>query len=351
MESYLTNRKQYVEINETKSDLLNLTTGVPQGSILGPLLFIIYINDTALSSSLFDFIIYADDTTLSTTIEIVYNKSQGSNVDIDLNLELDNISDWLKLNKLSLNVKKCKYMIFHTTQRKVNNLELKIDNIFIERVYEFNFLGLNINENLNWKTHINKIAHKLSKSIGILNKLKHFLPLRTKVLLYSSLILLHINFCILAWGHKCERIIKLQKKVLRIITLSKYNSHTEPIFKKLKLLKVSDILKLQELKFYYKFTNNKLPYYLQNLPIKPNTHIHSHATRSQHDIHLIKTKHEYAKNCIRVNLPKVINSTPIEILEKVNTHSLQGFSGYVKLKFIESYQESCLIPNCYICNR
>ena len=351
LESYLSNRKQYVEINETKSESLTLTTGVPQGSILGPLLFIIYINDIAQASRLFDFIIYADDTTLSTTLEIVLNESQNVDVSIILNSELNAISDWLKLNKLSLNVKKSKYMIFHTTKRKKNDLELIIDNTKIERVHEFNFLGLMLNENLNWKNHINKISNKVSSTIGILNKLKHFLPLKTKVLLYNSLILSHLNFGILAWGYECVRIAKLQKKAVRIITLSKYNAHSEPILKKLKLLKVEDILRLQELKFYYKLKNNKLPHYLQSLPIKPNTDTHSHATRTRHDIHLNKTFHDYAKNCVRINLPKIVNNTPIEIIEKVETHSLHGFSVYIKKKIIETYVESCTTPNCFTCNQ
>ena len=196
-----------------------------------------------------------------------------------------------------------------------------------------------------------KISNKISRTVGILNKLKHFLPLKTKVLLYNSLILSHLNFGILAWGYECERIAKLQKKVIRIITTSKYNAHSEPILKKLKLLRVGDILRLQELKFYYKFKNNKLPQYLQNLPIRPNTDMHNHATRTRHDIHLNKTYHEYAKNCIRINLPKIVNSTPIEILEKVDSHSLHGFSGYIKTKIIDSYADSCTTPNCFTCNQ
>ncbi len=87
-----------------------------------------------------------------------------------------------------------------------------IDNTKIERVYKLNFLGLTLNENLNWKNHINKISNKISKTIGILNKLKHFLPLKTEILYYNSLILSHLNFVILDWGYKCERIVKLQIK-------------------------------------------------------------------------------------------------------------------------------------------
>ncbi len=98
--------------------------------------------------------------------------------------------------------------------------------------------------------------------MGVLNKLKHFVPLNARVMIYNSLIFSHINYCILAWGYRCKRITKLQKRIVRILNISKYNAHTEPIFKILSLLKVNDILKLQELKFHYKYENNLLPYIL-----------------------------------------------------------------------------------------
>ncbi len=99
-------------------------------------------------------------------------------------------------------------------QKTINPLQLKIELIQIERVYEFNFLGLTINEHLNWRDHIDKISNKISKTIGILNKLKHFLPKQAKLHIYNSLILSHLNFGILAWGYHCNRIYKLQKKIL-----------------------------------------------------------------------------------------------------------------------------------------
>ncbi len=118
MESYLTNKKQYVEMDGIKSDMLGITAGVPQGSILGPLLFIIYINDIANLSNLFDFIIYADDTTLSTTLEIIIHDRNNSEIQSSISKELIGINDWLKTNGLSLNINKCKYMIFQTPQKR-----------------------------------------------------------------------------------------------------------------------------------------------------------------------------------------------------------------------------------------
>ena len=131
-ESYLTNRQQYVDIEGTYSNTLSITTGVPQGSILGPLLFIIYINDFPCASDLFDFIIYADDTTLSSTLNIFQTQTVLNATEI--NSELCKINTWLKVNKLSLNVSKSKFMIFHTPHKKIDIPLLKIDDVKIESV-------------------------------------------------------------------------------------------------------------------------------------------------------------------------------------------------------------------------
>ena len=177
MENYITNRKQYVNFDDTDFEILHYQKCV-HNYILRPLLFIIYINDIHLASNLFHFIIYADDTTLQTTLEIVLRETQYIPIDTKLNHELSKVSDWLKLNKLSLNVQKSKYIVFHKSQKVIHPLHLTIDGSIIDRVSDFNFLGLNVDENLNWKSHINKISNKISRTVGILNKLKYLIPLK-----------------------------------------------------------------------------------------------------------------------------------------------------------------------------
>ena len=123
-------------------------------------------------------------------------------------------------------------------------------------------------------------------------------------MLYNAILLPHINYCLVNWGYQCKRINILQKRAVRLITLSKYNSHTAPLFKKLTLLTIKDRQALQELRFYYKLTHNELPDYFQNWQIVTNSELHWHNTRRKHDIHIVGFRHILAKRCIRINLPR-----------------------------------------------
>ena len=140
----LSNRLQFVEYDDTMSDTLEISSGVPQGSVLGPLLYLIYINDIAKSSDSFDFICYADDTTLSSIMN--HFNSTDNSIENNINNELAKVNDWLKINKLSLNIDKTKFMIFHNYQQQITVSNISIDNIAIECVP--NFLGIHFNEHL-----------------------------------------------------------------------------------------------------------------------------------------------------------------------------------------------------------
>ena len=153
----------------------------------------------------------------------------------------------------------------------------------------------------------------------------------------------------MAWGFKCERIIKLQKKAIRAITNSKYNAHTEPLLKELKLLSVPDIFKKQCLKLYHKWSNLKLPFYLASMFIKIRD-VHDHDTRQRNILFDTLTQHVQTKNCIRHFIPTLLSDMPQCITEKFETHSLDGFSLYVKRYMLDRYICTCAIHNCYICD-
>ena len=179
-----------------------------------------------------------------------------------INRELGIINTWLEANKLSLNATKTKYMVFHSINCPEDSLpvlNLRLKNVPIERVQQFDVLGLTISDTLTWKEHVNKIANKIAKSIGVMSRLKYQLDKTTLVLIYNSLVLPHFYFSILASGFESERLPKLQKKVIRTIHRAKCNAHTKPLMKEFNLLGLKNIFDIQCARFYYKFKHGTLP--------------------------------------------------------------------------------------------
>ena len=148
MKNYLSDRKQYVKYNVHESDVMAIKTGVPQGSILGPLLFSICINNLVTVSNKLNFLMYADDTT------IYFNLEDFSRDDVVncVSIELNKVNNWLHENKLSLNIEKTKCMIFHRHQKKIEPMTFSINEVQIDNVSSFKFLGIMFNEHLTWKS-------------------------------------------------------------------------------------------------------------------------------------------------------------------------------------------------------
>ena len=348
MTDYLCNRKQFIKAFDFTSDLNNLTTGVPQGSILGPLLFLIYMNDFASASEYFDMINFADDTALISTLQ-----TNASSTSLQTDNELTKISTWLRANKLVVNVKKTKAMVFHTAKKKVPNPCITFDESRIEVVDKFTYLGIVLDRHLSWTEHIKALASKISQTTGILNRLKNFLPKYTLKLIYDSLINCRVKYGILVWGacSGTNRILSLQKKAMRAITKAKYNAHCDPIFINLEILKIADERKLQEMVFYYKYKNSCLPNYFQNNFIDSLATNMQRRTRNSNIIRFPRFRHEFFRKHLRYSLAKTVNDSPLNYLEKVQTHSLKGYTSYIKRRMLETlYNAICTSPNCYVCN-
>ena len=254
IKSYLTNRYQYVQFENSDSELLEIVTGILQGSILGPLYFSVFINDLVNSSNKFQFLMYADDTTIYFSLD----EFPLENREIAVNSELEKVNTWLKLNKLSINVNKTKFMFF-TKRRHLTPLQFSMNNRSIDVVQHFNYLGIMLDENMSWKTHIAMVSKKLSQINGILHRLKYYFPQNILITLYKSLFTPHINYGSLLWGQAGENLDKIQKKTIRTITYNNYTAHTEPLLKELNLLKVKDMFDLKILKFLFKLYHNELP--------------------------------------------------------------------------------------------
>ena len=179
---------------------------------------------------------------------------------------------------------------------------------------------------MSWKSHIDFLSNKLAKCAGVLNKLKRFLPIHILKTLYFSMAQSRMVYGILTWGFDYYRIEKLQKRLVRIISSSKYNAHSETLFKVLDILKIEHLFSQSCLKFVYKFKKCQLPKYLLSLQCVPRSSIHDHDTRNASYIDTIYTRTKLASKCIRSQLPLLLNDTSDIILSKINTHSIHGFS-------------------------
>jgi hypothetical protein len=252
-------------------------------------------------------------------------------------------------NKLSINTSKTKYIIFHHRQtRNLPKLDLKMDGQEITQTTEFDFLGLSITSTLDWSKHISKIANKISQTIGTMSRIKRYVPTVALKSIYNSLVLSRLYYCILLWGFDSSRLFKLQKRAVRIICRSKYNAHTDPLFQDLALLKIKDIFAVQCATFFFKFNDKTLPGYF-SIFFQTNENIHSHHTRNRASLHLFQYRFKSTGKCIKFHIPNYINNLPNAVREKIYTHSLSGFTNYIKRYLIGNYERQCNIANCHVC--
>ena len=198
--SYLTNRTQTTEINSFISDKEVVSCGVPQGSVPGPLLFLLYVNDIQYCSRKLKFFLFADDT------NVLYSHENFKTLELIVNVELNNLFNWLTANKLTLNRKKSNFVIFHPYQKRLNYLP-QVDifdneenkNVTLEHKNCIKDLGLLIDENLSLKNHIYTLKTKISKTVSLIAKLGHIIPNRTLPDIYTSSIAPHIMYGITSW--------------------------------------------------------------------------------------------------------------------------------------------------------
>ena len=261
MKSYLSNRQQFVSVNGVDSSHKPIEYGVPQGSILGPLLFVIYINDIPEVCKLAKFILYADDANIVITannVEDLHRQTQGL---------IDTLVEWVDCNMLALNIDKTKYMIF-CRSKVVLNKPLLLLGTRIKKIEEAKFLGVIIDEKLTWSTHIKSVKSKMSRYIGVLCKIKSLLPLQARIQIYHCLIQSHLNYCSLVWGFSAksniDSLFTIQKKGMRAIAPGYINyfykngvkpGHTKPYFRNYSILTVHSIIALNALMLVEKCRN------------------------------------------------------------------------------------------------
>lgn len=256
-----TTTKAILDFHGIKSNCRNIERGLPQGSVLGPELFILYINDICEVSENIKCVLFADDT------NFICSGDDLERLASNVQEELVQLKLWFDINKLSMNLTKTNYMVF--SNRTKPDISLSINNINIEKASEVRFLGVILDDKLKWKSHILHVKNKVSKSLFILSKCKYFLPCNTLRMLYCSIILPYFNYCAEIWGNAYKTtlmpLILLQKRVIRIINKAGYRDHTNPLFIRSRLLKLKDIIDLQTLLIMLKARHKILPQDLQDL--------------------------------------------------------------------------------------
>ena len=315
--TYLTQRKQQVSVNNSKSDFKHVSYGVPQGSILGPLLFLLFINDLPLYTNNVYTDLYADDTT-------VYD-IQDSVEEIETNLQstLNNLQAWCRDNGMILNSSKTKVLLVTTTQKRQRlqneNLDLKFNNESLTMITNDKILGVYVDNNLTWSEHIKHLSRKITSSIWLLSKMKKFLSQGHRVQFYKSYIQPHIDFCNIIWGSSSEtnklKIFKLQKRACRVI-LDYNEEDIHEAMKSLKIMSVYDRLHLRKAKFMYKVAKNMTPTYItENFTPRNNAMNTTVLLRSSTAGCFVppKPRTEYFKQSLRYSGCLVWNSLPQEV--------------------------------------
>ena len=325
IKSYLTDREHFVIWNQTESPTLKLNIGVPQGSILGPLLFLVYVNDLANTSKDLSFVLFADDTT------VYISKSSVNEAVTAINAELIPIVNWFDANKLTLNIDKTQLMILSRKHEKKSDHPVLLRGQPIAQISEAKFLGVIVDQHLNWKSHITMVAQKLSKSCGLIYRIRKNLNLESKILIYYSLIQPYLTYCINVWSSTYKTNLRsvtiAQKRAMRALFTTQTHSHSIDMFIAHKILPLPQMIEFHETILAYKVINNQ--FVLDNFLILPINQAHD--LRNNDDLRIPRVTSSHTKLFIKTRATNSWNALPNDI--RTST-SLQSFKRQQKEKII-----------------
>lgn len=334
MDSYLKERSHCVKVKDSISSPTPISHGVPQGSIVGPLLFILFINDLPLSTTS-NIDMYADDSTL-------YAKGRSVNeLSDELTSALDSVHNWCLSNGMVINIKKTKTMTISTYQKEskigCTDLQVHYNNKLLDSVPHDKLLGVTIDKHLLWKEHINNVASTLSKNLALLRRIRTYLPTNIRILYYKVFFQPIIDYCSTIWGQSSHitRIFKLQKLALRLIYDKPWDSPSSPLFEESSLLPIDYRVNFRLTLMTYKAVNGLVPKYLSSLFIFKNS-VSQRVTRStqNNDLYVPDSKLNLTRNGLAYSGAILYNILPSNIRK---IRCLTTFKKELYKYFLEMY--------------
>ena len=307
--SYLSNRYQKVALNGESSTTLPVSCGVPQGSILGPLLFLIYINDMNTAMQFSTVYHFADDTNLLYSCKCLKVLRKRMNKDLVL------LCDWLCANRLSLNATKTEFIVFRPLRhRSTDRVTLKLHHTILFESSKIKYLSLILDNKLDWKSHISELSKKLSRALGLLYKIRDLCPLSVLRSLYFSIFNSHLSYGLVVWGNASKlyinKIKSLQKRALKsVVSAHNDNININSIHHDLKILNVDHQLQVQLSSLMWDYDHDSLPISLK-MHFKKTNVVHNYSTRaaSKGNLYLNKVNTvKYGIKSFRYQGVKVLN--------------------------------------------
>ena len=291
--------------------------------MIGPLLFLVYCNDLPNCLSDSACIQFADDTTTylkGNNIQTLQNK---------MNENLSCVLKWCNCNSLKLNAAKTNYMVFNERRNTATNLGLNLGGATIERVKKFKMLGIWIDDNLKWQTHVDFVSHKVSQGLFAMRRAKNYSTKRTLLNIYHALIQSHLQYGVSIWGKAAQCRMKklevIQKKAIRIAHNAPYNSHTPPLFREARTFRIKELYDFNASLIMYQLHYHTLPSSIMACFTR-YAHSHSHHLRTTHDyIAPLPTKDAIKKSILFLG-----QNTWSEIPALLKTYSMKKFKSHLK---------------------
>ena len=347
LQSHLEGRSQYVVYGGVESERGRVECGVPQGSVLGPLFFLLYVNDMVRACEGLDPVLFADDTNIyaeDAVLERLFEK---------VNRGLEALGRWFRCNRLTLNLKKTEFIYFGGSRgQDLGNLRLTVGGEVIKRVGGARFLGVWVDEGLRWTAHIEKVRSKMGQLLGVLGRASAVLGPESLLSLYNGMVLPHLQYCLMVWGdfqgdsngaHGLA-LLRQQKRFVGLIAGRKGRYHADPLFASHGILKIEDLYRQQVRVHAWRFWNRRLPAH-QAAMLERVDDIHSYGTRRAGVGLYVSTR---VHKSVGYKVPREWGLLSEKLRQ---TASLQAFKKNSRAGFLREYRQFvCATRDCFVCS-